>query len=409
MCTCVPFCWLAILTALAVVPGDASCGAIPDLPVSRPGPLESRLLADARDGRWDEFSLFEAALVASGIEREDELARRRLQFASICDGFAEAILADKPSDRVKAAFELMHGQILTGEYRAQGIDFVRTLDDGDFNCVTATILFHCLCESFGVAPQAMATPGHVFSRFVGGHLGDVEATCPRWFAAVAGPPSRRDARAGQGTAARPISPVQLIGKVYYNAGGARLATGGFAAAVKALWISVQLDPQDVAAQENLLAAVNNWSLAESDSGQFQQAAALLSCGMRMAPQYAAFLANDLHVHQKWALALCRSGNFPQALEILEHGYRRRPDAELFDLGRFAVVSQWAESLLADGRFEEAWQVFGDAGDRYPQRPELLRYEETAVRRSLQALLAQGRRDEAMRLSKMAAERGLPSE
>jgi len=43
--------------------------------------LEERLFEDAADGQLDEFSLLDAALIAGGLQRPEELKRRRRQLA----------------------------------------------------------------------------------------------------------------------------------------------------------------------------------------------------------------------------------------------------------------------------------------------------------------------------------------
>jgi len=198
--------------------------------------------------------------------------------------------------------------------------------------------------------------------------------------------------------------VQLLGKIYYNDGVALLEAGQFAEAVRALRISHQFDAGDRAARDNLLAGLNNWSLAEEDAGRLPLAAELVERGLRLEPTYAPLLANDLHIHQKWALELCDAGRYEEALELLERRHARRPDVRLFDLGRFAVIALWSESLFRGGQFEEAFRVLDGARTMWSDNGELRGYEENLVSRSVATLLRSGRREQALGLSALGLER-----
>src|SRR5690606_27981556 len=104
--------------------------------------------------------------------------------------------------------------------------------------------------------------------------------------------------------AREIGELELLAKIDYNRGVAHLAAARFPEAEQEFRLSLQLDPLDQAAQENLLAALNNWALALSDQAEFEQAARLLERGRAVNPDYGPLRANDLHIHQRWAQALC---------------------------------------------------------------------------------------------------------
>ncbi|MFV1964207.1 MAG: hypothetical protein ACC628_02200 [Pirellulaceae bacterium] len=393
--------WRRILTVLklaAVVLGVLASGNHGLAEQRTSAELRDRLMADLDDGSLDEFPLFDAALIASGVHSEEGLDYYDQQFSQLC----EILPVDKqasPRQRAKDLFCFLHKWILTGSYSTDCTELDRALDDGQYNCVSATILFHCLCAKAGLQPQAMATAEHVYSRYAEGSDCDVETTFPQWFSQPASARALlRTSRSASSGPPRRIGTVPLLGKIYYNIGVSQLEAHRFAAAVDALRISVRLDPQDGSARENLLAALNNWALWESDAGRFEHAAELLALVAQREPNYGPFLANDLHIHQKWALSLCQSGKHREAFDMLERCYTRRSEAELYDLGRFAVFSLWAESLLDQGQVDLAWNVFAEARQRFPKRAELLRYEETAIHRSVEALLQQGKREEAIDLS-----------
>jgi tetratricopeptide (TPR) repeat protein len=196
---------------------------------------------------------------------------------------------------VNALLACLHQRFLTGEFRADYSELHRTLADGHFNCVTSTILFRCLCDVYEIPVHAVAARQHLLCRQTGKPGAFIETTCPRWRAGneAPGPVSRP---AG-GKAVRDITDAQLLAKVYYNRGVVRLETCRYAEAVELLWIAHQFDREDAAAHDNLLAAYNNWALAECDAGRHAGATRLIEQGLRLDPGYPPLRNNDLHIHQ----------------------------------------------------------------------------------------------------------------
>lgn len=304
---------------------------------------EDGLLVDAADGHLDHVSLFDAALIASGTPHAEEAAACRARFERFRASVERAI-TDEMSvrDRADEVFRRMHQGLLTGRYRAACTELHRTLDDGDYNCVTATVLYHCLCAEFDVPLKTIAETGHVYCLLEGDRPAVIQTTSRDGFAPTDIPNGGRE-----------ITDVQLLAKIYYNRGVSLLEQDQFQRAYDLLRIACRLDPQDEIAWRNILACINNWALSECDAGRFRQAVELLLRGLEMAPDYRPFLDNELHVHQRWVSRLCADGRFKQALDILESGYHRRPDAPLFAEGRLAVYRAWEGARRASGKTDEA--------------------------------------------------------
>lgn len=394
--------WFAC-TALALSVGLAGPPRAPDVPeflaqADAATEQEERLFADAADGRFDEHSLFFAALIASGTSSAEQSAHQarwaRLELELLA---VTAVLP--PESRARFAFEFVHRNLLTGHYELGCSDLGRTLTQGHYNCVTATILFQVAAGRIGLSPTPVAVPAHVFSRFEGTPPFDIETTCPDWFAIVQDPERRARTRYGQvlnsaGPRPRALTPTELVGKVYYNRGVAAIERRDFAAAIGLLRKSLRLDAHDAPARENLLAAINNGALACSDAAEFEQASALLRFGRDLDGTYAPFAANDLHIHQRWVAALCQAGRFSEALDLLDRGFERRPEAPLFDTGRFVVARDWAAALFDAEREEQARAVLKQTRRRYAGRWEVLHYEASAFHDRVRRLQGQGRLAEA---------------
>ena len=337
----------------------------------------SRLLDDARDGRLEEFGLVEAALIAGGIDRPPRRQELGARFNEICarslihvKNTGGGTAAEQPTwQRVRSLFQFMHQEVLTGQYQVSASRLSRTLQRGSYNCVTATVLFNSLCEAHGLSASAVVVRGHVFSRVHAAEAIDIQTTCPRWFDSA----EARRRPATLPNSLREISPreitaVQLIGKIYYNRAVSELHRERFAEAVDLLALSLMLDPADSSAQENLLAALNNWSLHACQDGHFAHAAGLVRRGLAINPDYAPLLVNDVHIHERWAVSLCDEDRHEAALSLLERGYARRPEVALFDDGRAAICDLWAERLFQQGHTDSARRVLVDARRRFRPTP-----------------------------------------
>lgn len=315
---------------------------------------EQRLATDARDSELNAFELIDAALVAGGMSdpqlRAEMLRIRDARYASIdVPAISQLPILQRPA----AILTKLHREILRGQFRPTATLVQESLATGDFNCVTATIFYHDLCTRCGVPAEIVAQSGHVCSRLSHPQLAEVETTRPDWFSRPADLKSPEIAR-------RVITPVALLGRVYYNRALAALERREFAAAIQLLEKSLALDPHDHDAQENLLAGLNNWALALCEAGDHAAAAERVAMGLKLNADYPPLRSNELHVHQQWVTQLCQEYEFEQALQLLAAGRARRPEAPLFAGGQRAVYEAWLKHCVTTGDTTAATQVLQQA-------------------------------------------------
>jgi tetratricopeptide (TPR) repeat protein len=315
-------------------------------PVPPQNPLDERLLADAADGRLDEHTLFRAALVANGacdprVVREYE---RRLD-AWQAELAAAGVAGLPPREQARAVLSFLHKRVLSGGYHLEASNVAETIETGRYNCVSSSVLFNALAERLGLPVAAVECPAHVFSRLLLAEEAlDVETTCPEWFDIVdrlAPGQTALTLPARQGLSSlgsldvsaigdrRPIGPLGLVAIVYYNRGVEHIERHAFQDALLANAKALRFDPTSAAARANLLAAVNNWALAESAAGEFARSARILEAGLDMAPEHAMFRVNYVVVHQQWVKHLAARGLHDEALAILVHAAGHLPDEEFF--------------------------------------------------------------------------------
>ncbi len=318
--------------------------------------VEERLFADAADAAWDNHSLLAAALVASGVDQEDRLVYYQLVVGQWVDELRRSRrMTGAPARQAQELLEFMHRRILRGGYALDCTDLTSALDHGRFNCVSASVLFHCLAEQFGLRVCGLETPGHAMARVLlpDGNL-DVETTCPEWFR-VAGDPKKRAESAAPALAApcsavradstfRQVTDVQLVAMIYYNRGVDLLGQKRFAEALAANAKALRLDPSSTTARGNLLATLNNWAISLSGEGSFVRAVELLREGIAVDSGYAPFQTNYLRVHRQWVEQLCKRQCYREALDVLGEAARVRPEEPYFAHARQEVQRRRTETL-----------------------------------------------------------------
>lgn len=126
-----------------------------------------------------QVSVPEAMLIAEGVQEPAARERYRATLAAIQAAAARKIKRrHKPQKRAKVLFDYLHKHVLK-RYEASAT-LAQTLDQGIYNCVTATTLFYLLARAQEVPVQLMVTPVHVFAYVVTeNQKWRIEATDPK--------------------------------------------------------------------------------------------------------------------------------------------------------------------------------------------------------------------------------------
>ncbi|MEX0793056.1 MAG: transglutaminase family protein [Pirellulaceae bacterium] len=339
------------------------------------------------------------ALAQESAVPEDQAAA----FARFQAGLVE-IEANRPHQwgswtrRERAAWLLpeVHETFLTGRYHAANHSLATTLHSGDFNCLTASILFQATAEQLGLPVMAIQTPGHVWCRLWDTTALDIETTSP-----FLAPPSTLIRPAPQGDSLsthrlasshggshavsanvestvaaetsphsdspKVLTPAALVSKIPYNHASAASDRGDYESAVRLLHQAMSLDPGDPAIRNNLAAALNNWALQAADQGDWQRTAQIRSQLEQLAPELSAELPSleqvdrailaDHQAHREYAAArahLRKSGELDDStasrlrdlyFQWIHHALRLGDEVEAknayrqaeFDLARFPAL------------------------------------------------------------------------
>jgi len=372
-------------------------------------PLEPGLFADAADGQWHEHSLLTAALVASGVVDPRAIDGYKKQVDQLADELHKSgKMSGPPANQAQALFEFMHRRILHGGYQLDSTDLSLVLDEGRFNCVSASVLFNCLAARFGLRAGGLEFPGHAMSRLILPHgTLDVETTCPGWFHLMDDPDKQAELvertigfRPQDGSAKterREVSDVELVATIYYNRGVDLLAEERFAEALAANAKALRLDPSNTTAHGNLLATINNWAIDLDGAGHPAEAIGLLRQGIALDPSYETFRVNYVHVYSQWVEEYCRLERFHEALDLLVRAADDGIEAAYFRQARLDLCRRWARACLAAGQTDQAFAVFDEAKRIHDSLQAVLEAELAEVNGQALDLVNEGRLAEAVAL------------
>ena len=113
---------------------------------------------------WTSFRRSGAALVAGGVD-DDCFHRYEQKAAALADELRRSgKVAGTPRQRAEAVFEFLHRRVFYGGYDLAYTDLRRVLDEGRFNCISATVLFNYLAGELGLDCRGLEMPGHAMSR-----------------------------------------------------------------------------------------------------------------------------------------------------------------------------------------------------------------------------------------------------
>ena len=144
--------------------------------------IESDMIQDAKDSRFDRYTLFEAALIAAGNTDAAKLEEYKQQYNNRVYQLAQLMPQNATElQKARIILEYLHREMFR-EYLLESSNVGAIFDSGIYNCVTGATLFNSLARHFGVNAVALELPGHAMSRVYlsDGTYYDVETTCAIW-------------------------------------------------------------------------------------------------------------------------------------------------------------------------------------------------------------------------------------
>ncbi|MFH1529630.1 MAG: hypothetical protein ABIK09_02725 [Pseudomonadota bacterium] len=400
------------------------------------GPAEKALLADMADGSLDDMNLVEAGLVASGVVWTEDLGRFRPRVEGLVDAARAAAGEGANRDRARRVFEWLHQEILV-RYEVHGVDLPGVLNDGRYNCVSATLLYNGLLEELGIRSAAVLVPSHVYSVVrAGDRWIEVETTSPKGFS-----PARTldeykrflEARNLGGEAVRHqggdaventalIKEIEgerervdnrvLVALVYSNIGVARLRDRDPEGALAAFSKATAVGGGIRRFRESRDGMINNlaWSLLKE---RRYDAAIELMDRARTIGDLTRKLRDSMdewaiYAFHKKGMALVEAERFTDARDALLEGLGRHPGQGVLLNNLEVCYTRHVSRLLDSGRIPEGLTVAREGLEAFEPVPETVGHNyAVAVQRSVQRIqVEEGRVAEGLALAHRARDVGL---
>jgi tetratricopeptide (TPR) repeat protein len=349
---------------------------------------EQALFKDIKDGRFQTWSLEEAALLASGVTEGKKRKAYLDQFNELAAQARKATAAASTAQaRGEQLLRFLHGGPMKKGYSAKQTTLSGILDTGQFNCVSSALLFNALAGKLGLDARGVEVPDHAFSIVYVGTRGlDVETTTPQGFnpsrtreaqerfKGLTGfayiPEHRRESR-------REIRDAGLVAILYYNRGVALAREGRHHEALLCYFRALNLDPEFASAVKNALASLANWGVALAKEKKFAEGLEVLSAGLRLAPKDATLLHNRKVFWGQWADSLVEAGKTDEALATLDRAAREVPsEAAAFTGQKSWVFLRKGEALAKQKKWAEALEAVAPGLKKLtgPQKEEIERWQ-----------------------------------
>jgi hypothetical protein len=131
-------------------------------------PREFALFSDIENGRAASWTTADVALLASGVNKEEDRQYYLSQLDEIANEAREATAnAETPEQKAKLLSKVLVKRLSKGVDDQN--DLRKLLDDGVFNCVTSSIFFDIIARPMGLKTHAVLIPNHIFLR-----MGDLD-------------------------------------------------------------------------------------------------------------------------------------------------------------------------------------------------------------------------------------------
>lgn len=409
---------------------------------------EKRMIRDAKDGRFDDMPLAEAALIASGVADEKALKKYLAVVNRLIEGARKASTGAKNEiHRGFLVFEYLHKSFFD-HYEHGATDFDKLLDTRIFNCVSSCTLYNSVCLPLGLKAGAIELPDHVFSILhAEGEAVDAETTSPNGFFRIRDPEQWARFKDKSGFAYDPdpkskhrreVEAVGLVAIIYSNRAVGLMNAGeywralvclskalemdpGFASALHAtigcylLWgvgelkaknwekavaifrEGLKIDRFNFSLDADLICAFNTWGLALAEEKKYAEALAVFERGLQQSPGNPYFTNNRKSIYVRWAVGRLDAGQPEEALAIVEKAAAQTGDAKLATEGKGMVYEQWALGLAKAGEFAKAVETMAQAMAANPQDRRLRQNRNWVIFQWAKSLADAGKLDETIRV------------
>ena len=351
-----------------------------------------------------DHDLLRDVLRASGIVDAEDLARYERSFETMAAQLSVGVGGRQSSYRLaRRLHEVLHRKVLRHyDDKADGMDAV--LDRGDFNCLSASLLYGILGRAIGLDVKVAEIPRHVYVQVrVDGRRVIVETTSRKGFD-LRPPLDAVVSSSGMGYGSNAASPVtavgyglgteveleRAVGFLWHNAGRRALERGDTLLAARSFLQESRHRPLEEGRSETLAALLARAFRMEYEVGNFEVAYRVAEIGMRIFPGQTTARDRLLAAALKRIEAASEADEVEAAEAMLNE--TAFAAGELLDVRRLQrgacpVIMAAAVRL---GDWDRAERMVRQLQDSEPDKAESRRLAKWVTRRRLEASHGDGR-------------------
>lgn len=315
-------------------------------------------------------------------------------------------------DAARYLFTAMHRRFLK-KYDLSATTLSSILETGRYNCLSSTLLYHTLCEAFGIKVRGAVLPTHIFTvLYTGTREIDVENTSPNGFdigtnkavqeqfRRLTGFEYSKDPAVCEIVDKRGVFSYLYANLAYFASKKNQVETVfqmGLRAAI--------VYPEGRYASTNVLAGYYAWSVELMNRSRYREAVSVLREGISNFDRDAGLVTNLTAAYTSYALYLAeKSNNYKGALEILAEARTELPDVRVIGDYELNVSLLEAENLANRQKdYEAAIKSLERTSRAFPGSDKVARGLLSVYNNYLIYLADSGRYEESLSVSRMALE------
>ncbi|MEK6796638.1 MAG: hypothetical protein AABZ39_17815 [Spirochaetota bacterium] len=351
------------------------CAAPSDiLPFSRSEltEIESSFFADIDDGKLDDFTAYDAFLIASGLCERAEYTAYQKKIHAIRD----KALADLGSSRGEDPYALgkkllfwLYDNVLK-TYQATATVAYTILDNGEYNCLSASILYCLLAADLGLPVYGVMVPDHAFCVLKDARGDkDIETTVKYGF----DPGSKEIEKLRNETRyvyvpknnyskREEMSVLSLIANLYGNRISLlQHSTGDCEKDMPKYKKGYYIDPRSTFFRENIASCFHNLAIFAVQKNAFTAAMDIIRQGKVFDPK-GDYRTLTLQVYQTQARTAAATNDFAGAIAKTKEAFREYPADPLMRQNVVYYYTTWGRRYSEKKDYQKALSIF-EAGNR----------------------------------------------
>lgn len=347
---------------------------------------ERSLFDDASDGRLDNWSLAEAALLASGVDDGAQRQRYLAQLSRLGESAKRALNEGTEKPDGELLLRWMHQRPLKSGYSEQQTLLSTVLDKGTYNCVSSAVFYTLLGKELGLDVRGVEVPDHAFAKvFVDGEGIDVETTTEYGYNPARSRAAAKKFAERTGFAYIPVSrshlrretsPLGLIALIYYNRGVEYSDREEHFTALLYYFRALSLDKEGKSAIKNALASISNWGLKLAKANDFDGGLKVLNVGLSLAPEDRGLKHNKKALWQMRINHTRDNATRDDLIAMLRRADAAMPKAR-FSQQLVHTLIQPAEQLAKNGNWAESVEQYSTVRKEFPKN-HILKQNEVAT-------------------------------